>query len=134
MGRTSVRHLPARRAAEQRYRRLFACGARQSQVQRDHPNRIAALREVERRAVGKEIAARSGQVFVSSPRNGMRGRVELHAAPGGVSYAVVSDGSRLAVMRTTTSLRALEGKSVILARDSRGQCIVRRNRDREVGR
>ncbi len=118
-----------KRAVEQRRDAL-----RQLGVQPDHPNRVAALREVERRAVGEDIAARSGQVFVTSPRDGMRGRVEIHTAPAGASYAVVSDGSRLAVLRTTMSLRALEGKSVTISRDSKGRLVVRQDLDRGLAR
>ncbi|HEY4014321.1 MAG TPA: DUF3363 domain-containing protein [Polyangiaceae bacterium] len=117
-----------KRAVEQRREAL-----RQLGVQPDHPNRMVALRELERRAVGEEMAARSGQVFVTSPRDGMRGRVEFHTAPAGTSYAVVSDGSRLAVLRTTTLLRALEGKSVVLARDSKGRLVFRQDLDRGLG-
>ncbi len=106
---------------------------RQLGVQADQPNRVAALREVERRAVGREIAARSGQLFVASPPDGMRGRVELHTAHAGTSYAVVSDGSRLAVLRTTMSLRALQGKSVVLARDSKGRLVIRQDLERGLG-
>ena len=106
---------------------------RQLGVQADQPNRVAALREVERRAVGREIAARSGQLFVTGPRDGMRGRVGLHTAHAGTSYAVVSDGSRLAVLRTTMSLRALQGKSVVLARDSKGRLVIRQDLEPGLG-
>ena len=119
----------AKRAVEQRRDAL-----RQLGVQPDQPNRIAALREIERSAVGKEIAARSRQVFVTSPRDGIRGRVELHTSPSGTSYAVVSDGSRFAVLRTTMSLRALQGKSVTISRDSKGRLVVRQDLDRGLGR
>jgi hypothetical protein len=55
-------------------------------------------------------------------------------APGGFSYAVISDGSRFGVMETTASLRALRGKSVVLARDSKGRLVVRPDLDRGLGR
>jgi type IV secretory pathway VirD2 relaxase len=79
-----------KRAVERRRDALRELG-----VELDQSNRFAALRELERRAVGKEIAARSGQVFEASLPDGLRGRVEIHAAHTGASYAVISDGSRL---------------------------------------
>jgi type IV secretory pathway VirD2 relaxase len=100
------------------------------------PARIAKLRELERLAVGKDIAARSGQTFVARPPKGFRGRVEL-APPGtpAAGYAVVSDGARFAVVRAKASLRAAAGQTIDLAQEPTGRTArirpsVRRDRER----
>ena len=107
---------------------------RQLCVAPDDPKRHAALSELDRRALGKQIAARSGQVFLSATPDRLRGRVQLAEAPGGASYAVVSDGVRFAVLRTTTLLRAMEGKAVVISRDPTGRLVVRQDIDRGLGR
>jgi hypothetical protein len=107
---------------------------RQLGIAPDDPKRHAALRELERRAVGKKIAADSGRVFVPVVPDRLRGHVQLQEAPGGGSYTVVSDGSRFAVLRTTTSLRAMQGKSVVVSRDSKARFVVRQDPDRGLGR
>jgi type IV secretory pathway VirD2 relaxase len=107
---------------------------RQLGVAPDAPDRMAALRELERRAVGKEVAVRTGQAFVPKTPDGFRGRVQIHEAPGGASYAIVSDGLRFAVFDTTASLRAMRGKSVTLTRNSKGRLVVSADPDREPSR
>jgi hypothetical protein len=107
---------------------------RQLGIEPDDPSRLAALRERERRAVGEQLAASLRQTFVGRMPERFRGRVEIRVAPGGFSYAVISDGSRFGVMETTASLRALRGKSVVLARDSKGRLVVRPDLDRGLGR
>jgi hypothetical protein len=106
---------------------------RQLGIAPDGPSRLDALRERERRAVGEQMAAHLGQTFVGRMPERFSGRVEIHAAPGGPAYAVISDGSRFGVMETTTLLRALQGKSVVLTRDSKGGLVVRPDRDRGLG-
>jgi type IV secretory pathway VirD2 relaxase len=103
-------------------------------IEPDDPSRLAALRERERRTVGEHMAASLRQTFVGRVPERFRGRVEIHVAPGGFSYAVISDGSRFGVMETRASLRALRGKSVVLARDSKGRLVVRPDLDRGLGR
>jgi len=99
----------------------------------DAPARLVALREIERRAVGEQMAANSGQTFVGRMPEHFRGRVQMRAAPGGSSYAIVSDGSRFGVFETTATLRAMQGKSVVVSRDSRGALVVRPDLDRGLG-
>jgi hypothetical protein len=108
---------------------------RQLGIAPDGPSRLAALRERERRAVGEQMAARFGQTFVGRTRTleGLRGRVEIRAAPGGSSYAVISDGSRFGVLETTTTLRAMQGKSVVISRGPEGRLVVRPDLDRGIG-
>jgi type IV secretory pathway VirD2 relaxase len=115
-----------RRAAEQRREVLRHLGIRP-----EDPDRIARLREVERRAVGKEIAAQCGQVFVPDSRDGFRGRVRVANAPGdGRAYAIVSDGSRFVVLHATASLRLAQGKQITIGRDAKGRVLVRTTSER----
>ena len=99
----------------------------------DAPNRLVALREIERRAVGEQMAASLGQTFVGRMAERFRGRVEMRAAPGGSSYAIVSDGSRFAVIESTATLRAMQGKSVVVSRHAKGRLVVRPDLDRGIG-
>jgi hypothetical protein len=62
-----------------------------------------------------------------------RGRLEIRAAPGGSSYAVISDGSRFGALESTTTLRGMQGKSVVLSRDAKGRLVVRPDLDRGLG-
>ena len=117
-----------RQAAEDRGETL-----RQLAIAPDDPSRLAALRECERRAVGQQMAASLGQTFVGRMPERFRGRVEIRAAPGGSSYAVISDGSRFGVLETTTTLRAMQGKSVVISRDPKGRLVVRPDLDRGIG-
>jgi hypothetical protein len=56
--------------------------------------------------------------------DGLRGRVRFDASPSGGAYAIVSDGTRFAVLRTTTSLRAMQGKLIVISRDPKGRLVV----------
>jgi type IV secretory pathway VirD2 relaxase len=101
----------------------------------DDPDRVAKLRELERRQLGAEIAARSGMTFLARVPEGFRGRIQPaeRAGPPG-AYAVVSDGERFVVLRTTPALRALQGQSVAVARDAKGRLVVRPGPDHDIGR
>jgi type IV secretory pathway VirD2 relaxase len=99
----------------------------------DAPNRLVTLREIERKAVGKQVAASLGQTFVGRMPERFRGLIEMRAAPGGSSYAVVSDGSRFGVFAPTATLRAMQGKSVVVSRDAKGRLVVRPDLDRGIG-
>jgi hypothetical protein len=68
----------------------------------DDPDRVAKLRELERRELGAEIAARSGMTFLARVPEGFRGCIQPaeRAGPPG-AYAVVSDGERFVVLRST---------------------------------
>jgi type IV secretory pathway VirD2 relaxase len=101
----------------------------------DDPNRMAKLRELERAAVGREVAANLRQRFVPNTPSDFRGRVVgTQASPTGTCYAVVTDGGRFVLVKSTPSLRALQGKGVILARDPNGRFIVRGRDDRGIQR
>ncbi|MGH7435884.1 MAG: DUF3363 domain-containing protein [Polyangiaceae bacterium] len=101
----------------------------------DDPDRVAKLREVERRALGAGIAARSGMTFIARVPEDFRGRIqpaEQTGPPG--AYAVVSDGQRFVVLRMTPALRALQGRSVAVTRDAKGRLVVRPGPDHDIGR
>jgi hypothetical protein len=92
----------------------------------DDPDRVGKVRELERRALGAEIAARSGMTFLARAPEGFRGRIQPTEGTGPPSaYAVVSDGERFVVLRATSALRALQGQSVAVARDAQGRLVVR---------
>jgi Protein of unknown function (DUF3363) len=103
-------------------------------VQPDDPNRPAKLRELERQAVGGEIAARVGQAFLPTAPGGFRGRVQLgDTRLPDASYAVVSDGQRFILLRATRALQAAHGKTVTVARDAKGRLLVRPDPDKDIG-
>ena len=104
-------------------------------IGRDDPDRVAKLRALERRELGAEIAARSGLTFLARVPEGFQGRIqpaEGRGPPG--AYAVVSDGERFVVLRSTPALRALQGQSVAVARDAKGRLVVRPSPDHDIGR
>jgi type IV secretory pathway VirD2 relaxase len=115
-----------RRALELRREALRAIG-----IAPDDPRRDAKLREVERRAVGEGMAARTRQEFLAKAPERFRGRVQ--AGPEGAPYAVVSDGARFVLVPASREVRVLAGKAVVLVRDAQGRLTVRaldRDRDR----
>ena len=101
----------------------------------DDPDRVAKLRELERRALGAQIAARSGLTFLARVPEGFRGRI-LPAERAGPPdpYTVVSDGQRFVVLRTTPALRALQGQSLAVTRDAKGRLVARPGPDHDRGR
>jgi type IV secretory pathway VirD2 relaxase len=118
-----------KRAVDQRREVLRRLG-----VELDDPNRSAKLRELELRAVGGEMAARTRQAFLPTAPAAFRGRVQLGDAgsPGG-SYAVVSDGQRFIVLRATPALQAARGKTVTITRDAKGRLLVRPDPGKDIG-
>jgi hypothetical protein len=97
----------------------------------DDPRRDVKLKELERRAVGEGIAARTRQQFLARAPDGFRGHVR--AGPEGAPYAVVTDGSRFVLLLASRELRALNEKVVSVSRDDRGRLRVgapERDRDR----
>jgi hypothetical protein len=85
--------------------------------------RDVQLKELERRAVGAGMAARTGQQFLPKAPDRFRGR--LHLGPEGAPYAVVSDGTRFVLLPAARELRALSGKDVAVSRDAHGRLLVR---------
>jgi hypothetical protein len=103
----------------------------------DDPDRAAKLSEVERSAVGREIAGRSGLTFLVHAPDGFSGRAQRAEGPMASSaYTVVSDGQRFIVLRATPALRALHGHghSVAVTRDAKGRLLVRPGLDKDLGR
>jgi hypothetical protein len=83
----------------------------------------AAQTELERRAVGEGMGARTGQIFLASVPDGFRGRLEI--GPEGSPFAVVSDGQRFVLVPATPELRKLAGTAVEVTRDADGIVRVR---------
>jgi type IV secretory pathway VirD2 relaxase len=101
----------------------------------DDPSRLAKLRELERLAAARDVAANLRQRFVPTTPNRFRGRVlGTHASPTGTSYAIVSDGERFVLLKSTPYVRALQGQQVILSRDSNGRIVARGRDDRGIER
>lgn len=95
---------------------------------------MAKLRDLERRALGANIAARSGMTFLARAPEGFRGRIQPgeRAGPLG-AYAIVSDGRRFVLLRATPALRVLQGQSVAVVRDGKGRLVVGPAPDRDIG-
>ena len=100
----------------------------------DDPRRAQKLGELERRDVGRDVAARTGQTFVPSVPIEFTGRVDGGSPHVPDGYAVVSDGRRFVVLTATSTLRALRGKEVTVTRDDRGRVLVGPALDRDIGR
>ncbi|MGA7120102.1 MAG: DUF3363 domain-containing protein [Polyangiaceae bacterium] len=99
------------------------------------PDRVAKLRDFERRALGAEIAGRSGLTFLARVPDDFRGRIQPAERAGPQSaYAVLSDGERFVVLRSTPALRDLQGQSVAVARDAKGRLVFRPAPDKDIGR
>jgi hypothetical protein len=97
------------------------------------PNRSPARHELERCAAGEAFAARTGQTFIRDTPDRFRGRVQLEETRF-PDCAVVSDGLRFVVLRTSPELRAAQWKKVSLTRDAQGRVLVRPEMDRDLGR
>ena len=113
---------------------VMRCSASSGWTPEDR-RRFGQLREMERRAVGEAITARTGQAFIADAPEGFRGRV-ARAGPRtpDSDYAVVSDGARFVVLRAGPALLGATGKTCVLARDARGQVVVRPAPDRDLAR
>jgi hypothetical protein len=88
--------------------------------------------DLERRAVGKEIATRSGRQFLDPPPAHFRGQVD-HGLKDS-RYVAISDGVRFVLLPASPQSRALHGQSVEIARDAQGRLAVRPDRDRNRDR
>jgi hypothetical protein len=93
---------------------------------------MAKREEVERRAMGRREAERTGQRFLELPPPGFRGRVQvLDGGHGAPPYAFVTDGARSVVVRATSEILAARDRRVSVSRDDKGQVVVRKvDRDR----
>jgi type IV secretory pathway VirD2 relaxase len=97
----------------------------------DDPRRDGKLREMERRAIGEAVAARTRQEFLAKTPERFRGKVR--EGPEGVPYAVVTDGLQFILVPASRQLRALAGKAVDVGRDAQGRLSIRAI-DRDLGR
>jgi len=114
-----------RQALEERRTVLHQLGIAQGD-----PNRVAHLRELQRRAVGEEVAARSRQKFLAQAPSKFRGR--LRPLQEHDAYAVVSDGARFVLVPASAELRVHVGKTVVVSLDAKGHVLVR-SPDRDRG-
>jgi hypothetical protein len=112
-----------RRALDQRREALRTRG-----IVANEPRDGLGRQEMERRAVGEQMAARTGQRFLVETPDRFRGRVR--AGPEGAPYAVVTDGLRFVLVPASREIRSSTGKAVEFARDPHGRLSVRAiNRD-----
>jgi type IV secretory pathway VirD2 relaxase len=115
-----------RRALDQRREALRTLG-----IGREETRDGSKLQELERRAVGERMAARTGQQFLAETPDRFRGRLQI--GPAGVPYAVVTDGARFIVVPTQHDARRFANKAVALGRDSQGRLTIREV-EKELGR
>jgi type IV secretory pathway VirD2 relaxase len=105
-------------ALERRQQALQALG-----IRADDPQRLAKLRDLEERAVGKKIERETGWTFVEAIPGGFRGRV--HPMPqGDAPYLAVSDGQRFVLVPATREARGSVGCVVEVSRDASGSAVV----------
>ncbi|MGH7437126.1 MAG: DUF3363 domain-containing protein, partial [Polyangiaceae bacterium] len=107
-----------KRAADQRREVLRGLG-----IAHDDPRRDAKLQEIERRAVGEGMAARTRQQFLAQAPDGFRGRVMI--GPERAPYAVITDGSRFVLVPASRELRDLANQNVVVSRDDKGRLLTR---------
>jgi hypothetical protein len=90
-----------RAAVERRHQAMRELG-----IAPDDPQRIGKLRDLERRAVGKEHARQSGQRFLEPPPERLRGQIQV--VRDDPAYLAVSDGARFVLVPATAEARARE--------------------------
>jgi type IV secretory pathway VirD2 relaxase len=108
---------------------LAAVGRRREVLRRlgiapEDPERVAKLREMERRAVGEEVA-RCGEAFLEPTPDRFRGRVRGPLLDRTSSYVAVSDGRSFVLVEATPEIRALTGRDVELRRAADGRVVLR---------
>jgi type IV secretory pathway VirD2 relaxase len=86
------------------------------------PERDDKIRDLERRAVGREIARQSGQQFVESAPSLFRGRLEPVAE--GAPFAPVTDGVRFVLVSNTKGARSRTGEIVDVVGDWSGRPVL----------
>ncbi|MGH7435855.1 MAG: DUF3363 domain-containing protein, partial [Polyangiaceae bacterium] len=90
----------------------------------EDPERVAKLRELERRAVGEEAARRVGEAFLEQTPDRFRGRVISAPPDRASSYVVVSDGRSFVLLQSTPEARALTGRDVELRHAAGGRVVL----------
>jgi type IV secretory pathway VirD2 relaxase len=109
------------RALKRRAERLRSLG-----IDPADPERVAKLRELERRALGERFGLSSRLTFVPDTPGAFQGRVQLaERGSDGTPYALVTDGTRFVVLTATPDLRARDGHLVALKRDRDGKWHAR---------
>jgi hypothetical protein len=108
-------------AVECRQQALLALG-----IIAEDPHRVAKLRAVEQRAVGRAMERETGWTLVEPMPGGFRGR--LHPLPkvpeGDAPYLAVSDGQRFVLVPATREARSWVGRIVDVSRDASGRAVV----------
>ncbi|MGH7437410.1 MAG: DUF3363 domain-containing protein [Polyangiaceae bacterium] len=105
-------------ALERRQQALDALG-----IRADDPKRLAKLRDLEERAVGRGIERETGWTFVESIPGGFRGRVHPMRQVD-TPYLAVSDGQRFVLVSATREARGCVGRVVDVSRDASGRVVV----------
>jgi type IV secretory pathway VirD2 relaxase len=106
-------------AVERRRQVLHTLG-----INADDPQRLAKLRDLEERAVGKGIERETGWTFVEAIPSAFRGRV-LPMRAADARYLAVSDGQRFVLVPDTRDTRACVGRVVEVSRDASGRAVVK---------
>ncbi len=106
-----------RAAVERRRQTLAELG-----IAPDDPQRKDKIRDLERRAVGREIARQSGQQFVESVPSRFRGRLE--SVPEGAPFVAVTDGVRFVLVPNSGEARSRTGQVVEVVRDGSGRPLL----------
>ena len=105
-------------ALERRQQELQALG-----IRADDPQRVAKLRDLEERAVGRKIERETGWTLAEPMPSGFRGRVHP-ISQGDAPYLAVSDGHRFVLVPATREARACVGRVVEVSRDASGRAVV----------
>ncbi len=90
----------------------------------EDPERVAKLRDRERRAVGEEASRRVGEAFLEQTPDRFRGRVIGALPDRASSYVVVSNGRSFVLLEATPEARALKGRDVELRRAADGRVVL----------
>ena len=114
-------------ALERRRQSLRALGIAPDDTQRE-----AKIGDLERRAVGGEMARQSGQEFLESVPTRFRGR--LQRGPDGCPYLAVTDGARFVLVPDAPEARSRTGQIVELVRDAQGRFVARPSPSLDRGR
>jgi hypothetical protein len=105
-------------ALERRQQALHALG-----IRAEDPLRLAKLRDLEERAVGREVEQETGWTLVEPIPRGFRGRVHPMPQPD-APYLAVSDGQRFVLVPAAREVRGYAGRDVEVSRDESGCAVV----------
>jgi hypothetical protein len=84
--------------------------------------RPAKLRDLERPALGKDIAKKTAETFLESVPTGFRGR--LQCGPEGSPYVAVTDSRRFVLLPASPEARSRAGQTVEVSRDATGRAVL----------